>query len=193
LQPSTEHWAPKLHELGLERFRGLIDRDSGNAGDRIVKVLSRYSVENYLYDPLTMCAFMIHRGVTSIFPGLNVERVSAVEILTFERQRLQGMVNQFCNWLATETSQNAIVADPKIQLAYVGVHSIDISAWWIDTKGHDLERLLQSVMNPLGAQLQRGALLRADRSEIVSFQTKTIPELLSQDLVAIFDNLRTST
>jgi predicted ATPase len=183
------NWAPKLHELGLERFRGLIDRDSGNVENDVVKVLARYSIENYIYDPLTLAAFMIHRGVKAAFTEIQLERDNAVELLELDQPKLQSLVDQFCDWLARESADIAIENDPKVAAAYALFPTLNIPKWWIDMPGHNLEALVKKHLNPLGQQKQRGALIKSDRDEIVSFQSKVLPELISQDLINICKRL----
>jgi len=179
-----------LHDLGLERFRGLIDRDTGNLGETTIKVLRRHSFENYLYDPLTLSAFLIHRGITAPLLNLRLNRVDATELLHLNQVQLQSMVDGFCNWLSGESSEESVSNSPKVSASYVGFPNLNLPSWWIDTNGHELDSFLKRFLNPLGNTHQRGALVKSDKSEIVTFQTKTLPELISLDLRAIFRELQ---
>jgi hypothetical protein len=62
-------WTRKLSEISHSRFRGLVDREKSETGTDAVSVLNRHSIENYLFDPLTVAAYLVHRGVT--FPFAN--------------------------------------------------------------------------------------------------------------------------
>ncbi|HEY6169109.1 MAG TPA: AAA family ATPase [Verrucomicrobiae bacterium] len=188
--PQVTNWAQKLHGLGWDRFRGLIDRDSGNVGDDVVKVISRHSVENYLYDPLTVCAFLIHRGILPSFSTVKLSRLAAAELLSLSQSDLQKVVDGFFEWLAKEAGEPAIHTSSRIAVAYLKLPSIQIPNWWVETNGHQLEALLRKFLNPLSASQNRGALIKENRDEIIVFQTKTLPEVISRDLAAIFTELQ---
>jgi len=190
--PQVKNWAPKLHEIGLERFRGLVDRDSGNKEDKIVKVLTRHSVENYIYDPLTLCAFLVHKIIDVPFPDLPVERMSATALLKLDVLQLQKMVDDFSEWFANKSGTAEILKSKFAPARYARLPEINIQQWWFDTKGHELETLLKKHLNPLCKQQQRGALIRNERDEIIAFQTKTFPEAISRDLIEIFSQLQIS-
>jgi hypothetical protein len=185
----VHNWAPKLQELGLERFRGLVDRDQGQSETGVIKVLGRYSIENYIYDPLTLTAFLVHNGIVDILPGLNLERQNVAELLRLGDRNLEQAVDQFCEWLSKESGETGISASSKVVANYLG-RSIQISKWWIDVKGHDLETLLQKFLNPLAKKHRRSALVKSERRTLIEFQTKAFPELVPADFVSIFDGLQ---
>jgi hypothetical protein len=57
-------------------------------------------------------------------------------------------------------------------------------------RGHDLEKLLMSTLNPLGSLNQVGALLKEkQRNELIKFQTFSYPDLISRDFVSIFGQI----
>jgi len=190
--PQVKNWASKLHEIGLERFRGLIDKDSGNVGDQIVNVLLRYSVENYIYDPLTIAGFLVHKGVSAPFPSLSLPRMCASELTKLNATQLQTIIDEFCNWLMKESGEAEISESKPVAAHYVGLPELKIPEWWIETNGHEMEALLRARLNPFCSQHQRGALIRNNRDEIITFQSKTFPEAISRDLVEIFTRLQSA-
>jgi ABC-type uncharacterized transport system ATPase component len=186
----VSNWAAKLHGIGLHRFRGLKDRDSGNTADNVVKVLSRHSLENYLYDPLAICAFLLHLGIKRFCEGIPLERESSGEILRLSREQNQQMINCFCEWLADETKEPAIKNSTKASVQYINVPDVELPDWWLNTNGHMLQQTLQRPLNELGKKEERGAIIKTDRSQLIAFQTKTLPEIISKDLLEVFKELQ---
>jgi hypothetical protein len=53
-------WVEKFDALPLdETFRGIIDRDNGDTGGPRIEVSGRYTIENYLLDPIVVFALLI--------------------------------------------------------------------------------------------------------------------------------------
>jgi predicted ATPase len=187
----VRNWAPKLHDLGLERFKGLIDKDGANQADDIVKVLNRYSIENYLFDPLTLTAYLIHRGIPDPFAVSAGELIQIRDFINADTATVMHFVRELCAWLASKISIPEIASSSNVPCDYVGFDSIEIPEWWLNTRGHDVETSIREPLNTLGNHTGRGALLRAgNRDELIRFQSSTYPELISKDFVLIFDGLR---
>lgn len=187
----VKNWAPKLHELGLDRFRGLIDKDGTNQPDSIISVLNRYSIENYLFDPLTLTAYLIHRGIPDPFAVVAVDLMQIRDFIRAEPAVLMPLVRSLCSWLASQTSTPEIASSSIVPCDYVGFDAIEIPEWWLITRGHDVETCIRAPLNTLGNNTGRGALLKVGkRDELIRFQSTTYPELVSKDFISIFDGLR---
>lgn len=187
----VNNWAPKLHELGLDRFRGLIDKDGTNEPDAIISVLRRYSIENYLFDPLALTAYLIHRGIHTPF-GVSTSNLMQIrDFIGAEPVAVMPLVRSLCDWLASQTSTPEIASSSTVSCVYLGFAAVEIPEWWLNTRGHDVETCIRSPLNALGTNTGRGALLKAGkRDELIRFQSTTYPELLSKDFISIFDGLR---
>lgn len=187
----VRNWAPKLHILGLERFRGLIDRDGTNQPDAIISVLGRYSIENYLYDPLTLAAYLVHRGVSEPFVANPTDLQQIRDFVNPSKGNVASYVSSLCSWLEGETSIAGIASSSLVSCDYLGFQGIGIPDWWLTTRGHDVETMIRAPLNKLGSATGRGALLKeGKRDELIRFQSATYPELISRDFIAIFEGLR---
>lgn len=187
----VKNWAPKLHELGLDRFRGLIDKDGTNQPDPIVSVLGRYSIENYLFDPLTLTAYLIHRAIHVPFGASAGELMQIRDFIGADPASVMALVRSLCTWLASQTSTPEIASSPPVLCDYIGFNAIEIPEWWLNTRGHDVEASIRAPLNTLGNSTGRGALLKVGkRDELIRFQSTTYPELVSKDFISIFDGLR---
>lgn len=188
----VRNWAPKLYELGLDRFRGLIDKDGTNQPDSIISVLSRYSIENYLFDPLTLTAYLIHRGIPDPFEVAAADLINIRDFIHAEPAEVQPLVLSLCSWLASQTSSPQIAASSTVACDYIGFAAIEIPEWWLNTRGHDIEAGIRAPLNTLGNNTGRGALMKeGKRDELIRFQSATYPELISKDFISIFNGLRT--
>lgn len=188
----VQNWAPKLHDLGLDRFRGLIDKDGTNQPDSIISVLDRYSIENYLFDPLTLTAYLIHRGIPDPFGVGAGDLMQIRDFIGAEPVTVIPLVRSLCTWLASQTSIPEIASSSTVHCDYVGFDAIEIPEWWLNTRGHDVETRIRAPLNTLGNNTGRGALLKVGkRDELIRFQSSTYPELISKDFISIFDGLRT--
>jgi energy-coupling factor transporter ATP-binding protein EcfA2 len=187
--PQVCNWAPKLHELGIHRFRGLIDLDGSNIPDKVVSVIKRDSMENYLFDPLCLTAFLFHR---SIFENLGVETSMLLNVTDFmdsTPEVVNTLVKKFCSWIAIESNIDQMVASESVICKYVGFSSVEVPSWWLTTDGHDLKAAVRGPLNKLGQKLGRGALIKDDHDELIKFQTVAHTQLLSEDFISIFEDL----
>ncbi|MCU0795644.1 MAG: ATP-binding protein [Akkermansiaceae bacterium] len=188
----VKNWAPKLHDLGLDRFRGLIDKDGTNQPDAIISVLDRYSIENYLFDPLTLSAYLIHRAIHDPFGVSAGELMQIRDFIGAEPATVMPVIRSLCSWLASKTSKPEIASSSIVFCDYVGFDAIEIPEWWLNTRGHDIETTIRAPLNTLGNNTGRGALLKeGKRDELIRFQSTTYPELISKDFISIFVGLRT--
>lgn len=190
----VQNWAPKLHDLGLDRFRGLIDKDGTNQPDAIISVLDRYSIENYLFDPLTLTAYLIHRAIHDPF-GVSAGKLMQIrDFIGAKPATVMPLIRSLCSWLASQTSKPEIASSSIVSCDYVGFDAIEIPEWWLNTRGHDIETAIRAPLNTLGNNTGRGALLKeGKRDELIRFQSTTYPELISKNFISIFDGLRTVT
>ena len=62
----------------------------------MIRVLNRYSIENYLLDPLTIVAVLIKEGLTSLFPNCPIEDSHVHKLPDMEEGELQAMVDALC-------------------------------------------------------------------------------------------------
>jgi len=117
----------------------------------------------------------------------------ASELPKVNPTQIQKMIEEFCDWLANTSGTKEVRDSKPVPVRYAGLPDMNIPEWWIETKGHVLETLLKQHLNPFCKQQQRGALIRNERDEIITFQTRTFPEAISRDLVEIFSRLQSAS
>lgn len=113
-----------MRRNGFERqFVGLIDKDYGNAPGEGVRMLTRYSIENYWFDPLNIYCYLLDRAYSKLPAGLQFSSLmqgdSKLLVEQLTQAELQSIVSHYgsemarlcqekgifpgCDWTATET------------------------------------------------------------------------------------------
>ena len=83
---------------------GIIDRDAGNAASKNIQVLKRYSIENYLYDPLVMAVTLVRTGKhRAKLTTLNDIDTNDVEALLSDTNLLQHAIDEIISIIKSQT------------------------------------------------------------------------------------------
>ena len=187
----VEKWAENLDALGLGRFRGLRDKDSGVVDTRAVKVLGRHSIENYLFDPLTLLAYFVHRIVDLPFSTSPFFPQNIIDLEKLGKDDVQIFLNAFLEWIAQGCGKPSLKDSSPVSCSYAGWKDLAIPNAWLETRGHDLESSLRQFVNQKFQAQKRGAPVSEKRDELIKFQTVAFPQLISDDLAKIFKRLAT--
>ena len=142
--PQVMNWAPKLTELGLERFRGLVDGDEKNVATNIVKVLKRYCMENYLFDPLTLAASLMTMGFREPFGSSLSGAANTTDFLALDTKDLQNAMDEFFKWVVTITGQSEFADSEKVACAYIGIEKVEVPSHWLTVSGKKHLTLIRS-------------------------------------------------
>lgn len=137
-------WVDKLDGDPLDRaFFGIIDRDDHNQPSKRVSVLGRYSIENYLLDPINLYALLLENNAAPHIPGLKVSLGDEHQLRTMSAPIMQKIVNAICKEME--------VADPSLEtthtksVTYTMGNKVEVPAWVIDHRGHDLLQVGQNA------------------------------------------------
>jgi len=180
----------QLYLRGNKTVYGIVDWDLSNNENNRVKVLGlgqRYSIENYLLDPLLVAAFLLReKWVDRSTLGLCEEEVYT-QISVFDSNRLQ-KISDFivCRLEPYKPSQ---AEDVRRECGYVGEQKITLPTWFLHMQGHELESLLKNVFPELNRFRQEGQL----KQEILSKVVDDMPNLLSKDFIDLFQQIQTVT
>ncbi len=167
----------KLHDGGNKTVFGIIDWDSTNSSTDRVKVLGeglRYSIENYILDPILLAAFLFRERFVSRDDFKLTEEETHLDFARFDNSKLQGIANFVVNKVQQKLP-NGIAAD-SIECRYVGGRSIQVPRWYITMQGHDLEGLLKTVFGELNRFHREGDLKRAIIEKVLDDLRSLIPD-----------------
>jgi ABC-type transport system involved in cytochrome c biogenesis ATPase subunit len=184
----VRNWAPKLASLGFDRFKGLVDMDSGVSGDSVITVLSRYSWENYLFDPITLIAYILHRGFALPFSDLGTGIKTAADVVNLSQATIEALVIEFSKWVESEAEIQIVRSGTGAKCSYLQWEEISLPAWYITERGHDLEKHIRGALNNYSKG--SGPLVKKDEyRELLHLQANVAPQLISKDLVGILESL----
>lgn len=140
---SVNHWAKGLRNAGLsELFKGLIDKDYDNEISDGIFRLNRYSIENYLLDPIII--FSIARQLPVSLKSFNYKISQEYRIKSFDQQELQTIANEILKEVENELT-NLSTEDKQItEISYMNGKSIKVPKWLLLKRGKDLLPIFQN-------------------------------------------------
>ncbi|MEO7932299.1 MAG: AAA family ATPase [Chthoniobacterales bacterium] len=189
----VNNWAPKLDSLFQEiGFRGLIDRDESRSSVGVVKVLNRYSIENYLLDPLTIAALFIKDGVVSGFNNCSITDMNFHRITSLNQESLQHLANDVVAWLEKDHAILVAQHPGRFDVKYLFGPTLSLPVWVRDFRGHDLKTICKQTLNPMCDKMKRPIILPARDSlaRVLEMQTKCLPSIIPEDLRDIYTALK---
>ncbi|MES2265562.1 MAG: ATP-binding protein [Bacteroidota bacterium] len=145
----VQNWVKKLEDSGLQNIlHGLIDEDSGNAVSGEVYKIDRYSIENYLIDPLIVFAILIDKEKAPEVDGLKLTIGEEYKLKTLEAEKLQKIVDYVFNSIEPELPNffadfNATELD-RLDIKFTNGIVLSYPKWIINRRG---KTLLNEVYN----------------------------------------------
>jgi hypothetical protein len=175
----------------LNNYFGIVDRDvsdSASISAPLFTLGSRYSLENYLCDPLLIAALMVrekhlHQSrYAEIASAIQIERHpgtwGALKIL--EGDDLQVIVDAVLDL----TEPQGDVA--PVECPLLGGAVVRLPQWLLDVRGHDLVPVMLDAFPELNAYTRREHGLMAAVAQRV---VPDVPELASADFAILFGSI----
>lgn len=133
----------RLNETGLTgRVKGIIDLDSNNEKSNTINVLSRYSIENYIFDPLLIGLSLIYKGKTDILSSTNTFTARDIYTVLENRVVAQKIVDEICTVLEKAADTSLTLEKDKITVKiFFDLNkslSYKIPKWYFNTKKDSL-------------------------------------------------------
>lgn len=138
--------------LGNRHIFGLIDWDGKNQqSDRVIVFggSSRYSLENYIYDPLFLALF----GISDVRKperkgqyGLDADTTNK-DFHNYSNHQLQSVIDKICN----EIKPNVVFrdidhkSDDPVDMELINGAQVSIPRWFLDTRGHDIDTAIRKT------------------------------------------------
>jgi ABC-type branched-subunit amino acid transport system ATPase component len=145
---AVKYLVKKLRDSGNTTIWGVIDKDDRSvSADGIVFNSERYAIENLALDPLILGTFLLREGkTTSTELGLDPD-LRHFDLKAEHAQRVVDAVSQAVALADSDMS--------PIPVAYLGGFRVSVPAFWLSTRGHDLEARVCEVYQPLKAHGKR--------------------------------------
>lgn len=173
-------WVDKLRNSGLgEIMRGLIDEDNGNrANDGISKIV-RYSIENYLVDPIVTYAALMDKEQHFELDGTSLKVGEEYKLKLLPEADIQKIANEVFNKLEVNI-KNYFPSDwqesekNRLEVQFINGVKLQYPEWLIKRRG---KTLLNSLYNNVfgSGTVNHQSLLKALRK--IEFIPTDIPEL----------------
>ncbi|KOP23281.1 hypothetical protein AMR41_26935 [Hapalosiphon sp. MRB220] len=148
---------------------GLIDRDEDNTVSDGVQVISRYSIENYIFDPLVIYCRLLELDVAPDIAGIeNIHSGDYALVRSMDNLKKQTITNSIiekieAGWNQKITTDIKLLNDDekeRVEVAFVDGTSnntkLALPKWLINRRGHDIEKIVCSIFE---GRTHKGALI----------------------------------
>jgi AAA15 family ATPase/GTPase len=177
----------QLEKGGSRTVYGIIDWDLTNSGSERIKILgkeNRYSIENYILDPVLIAALLLReKWIERSDIGLS-QHETYIDFATFDSNRIQGIADFVVN--KVEVHVSTALEDDRLPCQYLGGQVINLPRWFLYTQGHDLEKTLKNVFHKL-RKFQKEPDLKL---EIITKVIDDVPSLIPNDFVHLFKEIQ---
>ncbi len=138
---SVYSWVRKLRDAGLfEVVKGIIDKDNNNIPENGVYVLNRYSLENYLLDPLVVFSVLLDNSIQPDLSLINKIRIGEEgKIKQLNDGDLNLIVSDIVNQIE-DRLRPKVEDDEKetVLVEYLNGKRVFFPKWLLNRQGHHL-------------------------------------------------------
>jgi energy-coupling factor transporter ATP-binding protein EcfA2 len=179
---AVQYLVKKLREGGNTTVWGVLDRDErSEAGAGIVFNRERYAIENIALDPLILGAFLLREGkMASTDLGLDAD----LRHFDLTREHAQRIVDAMSKSVSKSDSDMTLV-----EVGYLGGFTVSVPAFWLNTNGHELEKHVCEVHQPLkgvGKNINL-TIISKGFGDLPDFVPKSVIEMLREILDGAID------
>lgn len=178
-----------LRNEGNNLVWGIIDWDAKNDSSmdylKILGLKSRYSIENYLFDPILITALLLREKIIKREEiGLNINQ-NFTDFRYLSDIELQKISDFLINSLSTKLDSK----NQKIrECVYLNMKRISVPIWYLEMNGHKLEEEILNAFPELN-NIKRGKE-DALKLEIINKVIDDLPELIPNDFLELFKSIQ---
>lgn len=144
-------WVEKFVTQGLDNmFQGLVDLDNGTNTPQSINsaqnlhIISRYSLENYLLDPILVYCSSLHQNQVIPVPNLQFEQKDEYKISKQAPEILQAIADYIFNEVEKNIPNLNDQEKLPTDVSFIGGYTLKYPLWLISKRGHDLFGLFKS-------------------------------------------------
>jgi len=138
-------WVEKFINEGADDIlQGLMDYDNGtNVRETIstskkLHVINRYSLENYLLDPILIYSSLLHQNLPIFIPGITLTHRDEHTIRNLSASKLQKIADFIFDEIEPILNNFSVTEKVKVKVKFINGKSLDYPKWFIERRGHDL-------------------------------------------------------
>ncbi|MBE9597753.1 AAA family ATPase [Pedobacter sp. MC2016-24] len=154
-------WVDKLCSSGLTGIiHGLIDKDAGNPTGNGIFSIERYSIENYLIDPIVIYAAMMENDNAFPVEGIRLTIGEEYKLKSLPSDLLQIIVDNISAQIASELDNHFNdYSEDKILVAFANGITLCYPKWLLECRG---KTILNNICNKIfGSKINQGTLFKA--------------------------------
>lgn len=160
---------------------GVIDYDGHNRSSDKIKVMGdngecRYTIENYIFDPIFVGLAILRDGLAP-----NVPKIDYVHFDEADYSVKQGLID----WAMSELNLNS---GSRVQYETVSGEKFEINSDWVRLKGHELEDKILAKW-PAFNRLKQKKGDNGIKSALLSSVIRDYPQYLSKDFELLFKSM----
>ena len=176
-----------LQRYGNKTVYGIIDWTLRNNGNKRVKVLgkgSRYSIENFILDPLLLGSFLFRERFITRSDICIDQEITHIDFPKLENSQLQTIADFVVNNVKSKISSE--YNESKIDSKYIGGQIITVPAWFFHMQGHALEKAFFNAFPKLGNFKNENELKQAICLKVMD----DIPDFIPCEFLELFTSIQ---
>jgi len=175
----------RLNAVGLtDKVKAIIDKDKGNEGSSNVQVLKRYSIENYIFDPLITAVSFIRLGRANLLDTVKHLNASQVDDFLSDATLVQNAVDEVCEILESVSLEDLTESRNKVAVKILHGRGealeYTIPEWFIKTKKDQLKPSIIRQPSSISSYIN-------DKENLIAMEASGI---VFQDIKDIFQALQ---
>lgn len=138
---AVQNWVKKLQNSGLENIvQGLIDADYGNEISNGIYKINRYSIENYLIDPIIVYGALLDKEKNEKIDGIQLELGEEYKLKLMSNIELQKIADSIISSVETElpkyfTDFDYQIENERIEVNFVNGTKLLYPKWLLNRRG----------------------------------------------------------
>ncbi|MCK4978944.1 MAG: DUF4435 domain-containing protein, partial [Candidatus Delongbacteria bacterium] len=175
-----------IRESGNKTSYGIIDYDLKNTTTEYTQVHgSRYSIENYIYDPIYIVVLLMSMKAYNVLMDLGYDATFDYHSIGEESDtKLQKVSNWFFENFYDKYPAKKDTNEP-VTIVYLNGKKINVPKWFVEDKGHDIETKIKLVFEALGKKFRNEGELQ---KEIIPLIGRCFP-LIPKDSVDTIESI----
>lgn len=176
---SVEHMVNELRNSGQKNYFGIIDLDKNNQEKDFIKVINRYSIENYLLDPIILYS------TTNIklenLKEYNIQKGNEHNIRSLSNIDLQKISDEVINNIKSLIPDITPIEEILCEIKYVDGRKINVPSWFLKRKGKNLLTFFQKKYGGASAINYLSLQTNISRSNLIPYELKLILEKIIKE------------
>jgi ABC-type lipoprotein export system ATPase subunit len=144
-------WVEKFVNEGVnDVFQGLMDLDNGT-GPAIAAIptdnlhfVERYSLENYLLDPIIVYASCLHNNSPIIISGINLLQRDEHKVAKLEKRKLQKIADHIFSEIEPMVTGLTAADKELVEVKFITRRNLMYPKWFLYNRGHTIHNLFRS-------------------------------------------------